>query len=237
MAEETMPEFTVVTEPQPDNPARPSSHLPADFFNNVSINREEFDQAFTYERNGVFQLAAGNTLPFTHAVLTTGDRPEVLETEQRGSAGGVWRECTGESIKQSKCCVYNCTNDECTPTKPKDAGATAHVYGTFQQPEHDISYMILLPTCSKCNNCHVASKTQTNFPLENEVAEVLYTVTTRDVRVIFVRISERTRQGKGAKGRGRALPGRGGGYHGKGGGRGGGPPPGAPPGAVIIGGN
>ena len=216
-----------------------SSYLPDEFFDNVSITRQQFDQAFAYVGNGVFQLAQGWTLPFTHAVLTTGDRPEDLETEKRGTAGGLWRDCTGESIRDSPCCVYNCTNPICTPNKHVQAGATAHVYGTFQLPEHDISYMILLPTCSMCNNWQTTRKTETNFPLEGELAHVLYTDTTdgtRVVRVIFVRISEKTNQVKGAHGKGSAPgPGKGGGYHGKGGGKGSGPPPGAPPGARIIG--
>ena len=226
-------------EPLVENPqvgAPSSSYLPAEFFHNVSITPQQFDQAFTYIGNGVFQLVPNCTLPFTHAVLTSEDRPEELETEQRGTAGGVWRACTGESIRQSYCCVHNCTNPACTPDKPARAGATAHVYATFQLPEHDISYMILLPTCSQCNNWLITRREGTNFPLPGELANVLYTVTNRVVRVIFVRISEKTRKGKGKGGRGSAPgPGQGGGYNGKGGGKGGGPPPGAPPNATIIG--
>ena len=186
-----------------------SSHLPNLFFQNAAITRDQFDECFEYLGNGIFQLAQGWSLPFTHAVLTTGDRATNLVTDQRNSAGNLWSASTGHSITTYQCCVYNCPNQGCTPDSPQRAGATAHVYATFQLSQHDISYMILLPTCSTCNNWLRCLAEATNFPLAGDQANVLYTFAAgaedsanRTVQLIFIQANDTTIGGKGRAGKG-----------------------------------
>ena len=177
-----------------------SSHLTEDFFENIGISKKEFDEMFEYVDNRIFRLRKGKSLPFTHAVSTTGDRARNLVSGNRGTAGELWRAATGRSIKDFLCCVLNCTNPACDPDDPKNAGATAHVYATFQLSHHDIRFMILLPTCSKCNNWQVCRNTGTNYPVTGQEANVL---TTKDeILLLFVEASDSTVGGKGGQGRG-----------------------------------
>lgn len=171
--------------------------------NNCFIHRA-FDDV---ERDGTVKLKKGYSLAFTHARKTTGDRPKtiaVLETGKRvlgKSAGGLWKACTGKSVREEECCVYNCTNPKCNPNdgKAQKARATAHVYGGFQSKY--IEYMILLPTCSKCNNWKQCKKTKTNYPVKGEEpAKTLYTVP--GAQLMFIEISPATGYGKGAAGKG-----------------------------------
>lgn len=122
-------------------PQLPLSHLPDSFFKNVTITRDHFDKCFIHLGDGIFQTASGWSLPFTHAVLTTGDRAQNLVTKKTGSAGELWQNSTGKSIKESHCCVFKCPNKKCTQASPQPAGATAYVYATFQLSHHDISFM------------------------------------------------------------------------------------------------
>lgn len=175
--------------------------------NNCFIHRA-FDDV---ECDGTVKLKKDYSLAFTHARKTTGDRPKTIAVLKTGklkgkrvlgnSAGGLWKACTGKSIREEECCVYNCTNPKCNPDRGKaqKAGATAHVYGRFQS-EH-IEYMILLPTCSKCNNWKQCAKTLTNHPVEGEEpAKTLYTVP--GAQLMFIEISSATASGKGAGGKG-----------------------------------
>ena len=193
-------------------------------------------RAFQDLGNGTFRLRQGWSLAFTHAMLTTGDHPTTIATPvQTGqpvcgsSAGALWSRCTGSPVTTQRCCVYNCPNPNCTPANPQQAGATAHVYATFQLSHHDTRYMILLPTCSYCNNWRQCIRSETNYPLTGQEASVLYTIT--GAQLMFIEVDSNTVSGKGAAGKG---TGKGGGFnHGKGGGKGG-HPPGAPPGANIV---
>ena len=202
--------------------------------NNCSIYR-----AFEDLGNGSFRLRPKWSLAFTHARMTTGDRPTTIASlKQTGEpltgqgAGDLWEKCTGSRVTALKCCVYNCPNPGCnphldpSPDHAQKAGATAHVYGTFQKSDDDIKYMILLPTCSFCNNYLQCLSSKTNFPLKGEEpANILYTIP--GAPLMFIEASEKTVQGKGEAGKG---SGKGGEYHGKGGGKGrqgklSGPPP------------
>ena len=163
--------------------------------------------AFVDLGNGTFRLKPGWTLGFTHAVLTTGDHPTTIASPvQSGqpvcgrSAGDVWSRCTGSSVTTQTCCVYNCSNVRCTPANPQPARATAHVYATFQLSDHNIRYMILLPTCSACNNCKQCLSCLTNYPLKGQQANILYTIT--EAQVMFVEVDDNTVSGKGAAGKG-----------------------------------
>ena len=206
--------------------------------NNCSINR-----AFEDLGNGSFRVRPDWSLAFTHARKTTGDRPTTIASlEQTGKpvsgqgAGDLWKKCTGSSITDLECCVYNCPNPQCNPhlvpSQAQKAGATAHVYGTFQKSDDDIKYMILLPTCSFCNNYLQCLRSKTNFPLKGEEpANILYTIP--GAPLMFIEASEETVQGKGEAGKG---TGKGGEYHGKEGGKGmQGKPSGPPPDVNVIG--
>lgn len=198
--------------------------------------------AFEDQGHGVFRLKPGWSLAFTHAVMTTGDHPTAIAipTESGApvcgrSAGDLWKRCTGSSVTTQTCCVFNCPNPKCHADtgNPQQAGATAHVYATFQTSDHDIGYMILLPTCSHCNNWMQCIRNEINFPLTGQEANILYTI--KAAKLMFIKVDSKVTSGKGAAGKG---TGKGGGYHGKGGGKGGkgNPPnpPGAPPDAQII---
>ena len=211
---------------------------------NKTTNICSIHRAFEDLGNGSFRLRPNWSLAFTHARLTTGDRPTTIASlEQTGKplsgqgAGDLWKKCTGSPVTALKCCVYNCPNPECNshldPSHAQNAGATAHVYGTFQSSDHDIRYMILLPTCSFCNNHLKCRSSKTNFPLEGEEpANILYTIT--GAQLMFIEVKEKIVKGKGAAGKG---TGKGGEYHGEGGGgKGGqGKPSGPPPGVNVIG--
>ena len=198
--------------------------LPASFYMDFGISEDVFQQAFGY-LNGTFQLKPGWSLAFTHAVLTTDDRAtNIAIPGQTGSAGELWRKCTGHSVKEEKCCVYNCPNENCRPKcSPQQALATAHVYCRSQTPKHDIRYMILIPTCGCCNNARQAANSETNFPPADQDAHILYTIT--GARMIFINVSDQTVAKKGGAGKG---TGKGGGYKGV-------YPPGPPKGARIVG--
>lgn len=85
--------------------------LPTSFYQDFGISQQVFHSAFDYVGNGVFKLKPGWLLPFTRAVLTTGDRATTVTTPaQSGSAGRLWTKCTGQSVMKEKCCVHNCPN-------------------------------------------------------------------------------------------------------------------------------
>ena len=149
---------------------------------------------------GLFRLRKGKSLQFTHAVATTGDRAKNLVSGISDSAGQLWQRATGKSIKDFRCCVSNCPSLACEPDNSMKAGATAHVYARFQLPHHDIRFMILLPTCSKCNNWQVCKGTQTNYPETGQKANVL--ITKEEILLLFVEASPSTVGGKGSQGRG-----------------------------------
>jgi len=200
-----------------------SSHLTEEFFKNIGITEDAFDEMFECVDvdKGLFRLRKGKSLQFTHAVSTTGDRAANLVSGIRGPAGELWRAATGSSIKDSLCCVSNCTNPACDPGDPKNAGATAHVYATFQLSHHDIRFMILLPTCSKCNNWQVCKGTKTNYPVTGQEANVL--ITKDEILLLFIEASASTVGGKGSQGRGTGDGGTFCGAKGKGRGKGSGP--------------
>ena len=218
---------------QPSASASSSSLLY--FLHFFGISQEDFNRAFHYCGNGrVYQLNENYSLAFTHSMLTTNDKPTVITHTGIGNrglpAGELWHACTGRRVTTEWCCVHNCPNPNCSPSNPQYAGATAHVYATFQSSDHNISYMILIPTCSFANNSGQCRKSNTNYPLTGQLANISCTNT--GARLIFVRVHVRTSTRKGEAGKG---TGRRGGYHGKGGGQGGeggqinngGPPPGA----------
>ena len=198
--------------------------LPASFYDDYGISEDVFQQAFDYRDDGTFQLKAKWSLAFTHAVLTTGDRAtNIAIPTQKGEAGNLWKNCTGHSVTEETCCVYNCPNKACSPEySPQKALATAHVYCRSQTPQHDIRYMILIPTCGCCNHARQAAKSETNFPPTDQDAHILYTIT--GARMIFIEVSDQTVLKKGV-GKG---TGQGGGYKGA-------YPPGPPEGASIVG--
>ena len=211
-----------------------ASCLPQSFFENAGITPDEFNRCFVHLDKGIFQLRSGSRpLAFTHAVLTTGDRPTNLVTGKSGSAGELWRDSTGDSMRNDQCCVNNCPNPNCSPTSPQPAGATAHVYDTFQLSHHDIGFMILLPTCTFCNNWFTCIRTETNYPKAGQNANVLYTVDSanRIVRVMFVEANSKTTTRKGDAGKG---TGKGGNCYDKGGNGGSNPKGGAPYGSNFV---
>lgn len=200
--------------------------LPASFYKDFGISEEVFQKAFDYLNDGTFQLKPEWSLAFTHAVLTTGDRAtNIAIPRQTGSAGELWNKCTGHSVTEEECCVYNCPNENCRPgpeCKPQQARATTHVYCRSQTPHHGIRFMILIPTCGCCNHAKQAAKSETNFPPTDQDAHILYTIT--GARMIFIEVSGQTVAKKGA-GKG---TGQGGGYKGA-------YLPGPPEGASIVG--
>jgi len=188
---------------------------------NETMNNCFIHRAFDDLHNGTVKLKDGWSLAFTHARKTTRDRPTtigVLEGTNTpvsaNSAGDLWKKCTKiPSIKDMKCCVYNCPNPECNPhlgpDKAQKAGATAHVYGRFQGSSDDIRYMILLLTCSYCNNWLKCLRHEANYPAEGEEpANTLYTI--RGAQLMFIEISDATIAGKEAAGKG---TGKGGDFH------------------------
>ncbi|KAJ7391067.1 hypothetical protein OS493_021088 [Desmophyllum pertusum] len=125
------------------------------FYQDFGITRAQFQAAFDVQK------------------LTTGDRATTIVRQGQvatgpalhtGSAGELWTKCRKQSVRDETCCVFNCPNPQCTPTSPQKAGATAHVYATFQKPGDDIRFMILLPTCSYDNHAWKAFKSETTFP-------------------------------------------------------------------------
>ena len=202
--------------------------LPASFYQDFGISPQVFHSAFTYLGNGVFQLKPGWSLAFTHAVLTTHDRATTITTPAKtGSAGDLWAGGTGHSVLSEKCCVFNCPNSKCQPGSRQQARATAHVYCTTQTAGHDIRFMMLIPTCSYCNNVWQAAKSETNFAPTGQDAYILYTET--GARVIFIKVSDQTVAKKGGgKGNTSYSTGQGGGHQGP-------YPPGPPPGASVVG--
>lgn len=176
--------------------------------NNCFIHR-----AFDDRYDGTVKLKDDWSLAFTHARKTTCDRPKTIAVREGTntpmsaySAGDLWKRCTGiPSIKGMKCCVYNCPNPKCNPhlgpDKAQNAGATAHVYGRFQRPDDDIRYMILLLTCSCCNNWLQCLRNLANYPVAGEKpANTLYTLP--GAQLMFIEVSDATVAGKGAAGKG-----------------------------------
>ena len=191
---------------------------------NETMNNCFIHSAFDDLHNGTVKLKDGWSLAFTHARKTTCDRPKTIAVLEKtgipvsgSSAGELWKTCTGiPSIRDMKCCVYNCPNPNCNPhlgpDKAQKAGATAHVYGRFQRSGDDIRYMILLLTCSKCNNWRQCLSSLTNHPVEGEdPANTLYTLP--GAQLMFIEVSDATVAGKGAAGKG---TGKGGNFQGKG---------------------
>ena len=211
--------------------ASPTPALTPTFYQDFGITRAQFQAAFDVQSDGTFKLKPGWSLQFTHAELTTGDRATTVVRQGQvatgpalhtGSAGELWKKCRKQSVRDETCCVFNCPNPQCTPTSPQKAGATAHVYATFQKPGDDIRFMILLPTCSYDNHAWQAFKSETTFPQPGQQAYMLCTVI--GARMIFIEVNAKTEAKKGGKGKG---TGKGGGYKGH-------YPPGAPPGANLI---
>ena len=209
-----------------------ASTLPTKFYIDFGIDPDSFRSAFQDAGNAMYRLKLGWSLGFTHAVLTTGDKLKTVASVgghplEARAAGELWKMCTkGKPVTEEYCCVHNCTNPNCTPTSPQKAGATAHVYASFQTPEKDIRFMILLPTCSADNHAGKCRKEEVNFAETGKDAYVLYTaLSDPPPRDIFIEVSDATASGKGSKGKGT----------GKGGGLKDDFPPGPPVGAKIAG--
>ena len=121
---------------------------------------------------GLYSCKVDHQWPPNNYCLTWAD----WTTSARGQgAGDLWKKCTGSPVTAMECCVYNCPNQKCNlhlgTSHAQKAGATAHVYGTFQSSDHDIRYMILLPTCSTCSTCNNYQQclsSKTNFPTKGE---------------------------------------------------------------------
>ena len=185
-----------------------SMTYPEGFYTNFGMSEELFA---TFEDQGDGTFIAAQGFIFVHAVLTSYDNPTTMATNnetqqpvQASSAGGLWATCTGSPISSSPCCVENCTNPHhgCSADSPLNAGATAHVYLTSQSPEHHIEYMLLIPTCSGCNNHWQCSNNDTNFPLPDQVAKPLRA--RPGTQAMFIRIDNNTarRKGDGKRGTG-----------------------------------
>lgn len=179
---------------------------------NETMNNCFIHRAFDDLYDGTVKLKDDWSLAFTHARKTTGDHPKTIAVLENGGpvsgydAGDLWKKCTKIGlISDMKCCVYNCPNSKCNahvaPENAQNAGATAHVYGRFQTSNDEIKYMILLLTCSNCNNWLCTRKHHTNFPLEGEEpANTLYTMP--GAQLMFIEVSEATVRGKGDAGKG-----------------------------------
>ena len=209
-----------------------ASTLPPEFYNAFGIDSASFQSAFQDSGNEMFSLRPGWSLGFTHAVLTTGDKPKTVASArghplEASAAGELWKKCTkGTPVTEEYCCVHNCTNPNCKPTSPQKAGASAHVYASFQTREKDIRFVILFPKCSADNHAGKCRKEEVNFAETGKDAYVLYTALRNPPpRVIFIEVSNATASGKGSKGKGK----------GEGGGLKGDYPPGPPDGALIAG--
>ena len=186
-----------------------ASTLPTKFYKDFGIDPDSFRSAFQDAGNAMYRLKLGWSLGFTHAVLTTGDKLKTVASVgghplEARAAGELWKMCTkGKPVTEEYCCVHNCTNPNCTPTSPQKAGATAHVYASFQTPEKDIRFMILLPTCSADNHAGKCRKEEVNFAEIGKDAYVLYTaLSDPPPRDIFIEVSDATASGKGSKGKG-----------------------------------
>ena len=186
-----------------------ASTLPTKFYIDFGIDPDSFRSAFQDAGNAMYRLKLGWSLGFTHAVLTTGDKLKTVASVgghplEARAAGELWKMCTkGKPVTEEYCCVHNCTNPNCTPTSPQKAGATAHVYASFQTPEKDIRFMILLPTCSADNHAGKCRKEEVNFAETGKDAYVLYTaLSDPPPRDIFIEVSDATASGKGSKGKG-----------------------------------
>ncbi|CAH3039939.1 unnamed protein product [Pocillopora meandrina] len=55
-----------------------ASTLPPEFYNVFGIDSASFQSAFQDSGNEMFSLRPGWSLGFTHAVLTTGDKPKTV---------------------------------------------------------------------------------------------------------------------------------------------------------------
>ena len=190
-------------------------HLFLNSVANETMNKCFIHRAFIDQLDGTVKLKDDWSLAFTHARKTTRDIPTTIavldeENGQRVSgkdAGDLWKKCTGiTSIREMKCCVFNCPSKKCNPhlgvDKAQDAGATAHVYGNFQRSRDDhIRYMIFLLTCTCCNNWLQCQRNKVNYPVEGEEpAQTLYTIP--GAQLMFIEVSEATVIGKGDAGKG-----------------------------------
>ena len=107
-----------------------ASTLPPDFYKDFAIEQDLFQSAFQDSGNAMFSLRPGWSLGFTHAVLTTCDKPKTVasvggEPLEASAAGELWKKCTkGTPVTEEYCCVHNCTNPNCKPTSPQKARAT-----------------------------------------------------------------------------------------------------------------
>lgn len=176
------------------------------FHQHFGMSDEQF-ATFQDQGNGTFIATQG--FDFVHAVLTTNDHPTTIaintatqQPVQASGAGALWQTCTGSPIGSNPCAVSNCTNfnRDCS-VHPQHAGATAHVYLTSQTPNHQIEYMVLMPTCCGNNNHLQCHNNNTNFPLGGQEANVLQA--RPGTPVMFIRIDRNTAGRKGGKGRGK----------------------------------
>lgn len=179
---------------------------PEGFHHHFGMSDEQF-ATFQDQGNGTFIATEG--FEFVHAVLTTNDHPTTIAIDtttqqpvQAGGAGALWQTCTGSPIGSNPCAVSNCTNiNRGCSVNPQNAGATAHVYLTSQTPNHQIEYMVLMPTCCGNNNHWQCHNNNTNFPLSGQEANVLQA--RPGTPVMFIRIDRNTAGRKGDKGRGK----------------------------------
>lgn len=186
-------------------PGLSMSH-PEGFHHHFGMSDEQF-ATFQDQENGTFIATEG--FSFVHAVSTTNDHPTTIaintatkQPVQAGGAGALWQTCTGSPIGTNSCAVSICTNINrgCSGSNPQDAGATAHVYLTSQTPNHQIEYMVLMPTCSGNNNHWQCHNNSTNFPPSGQEANVLQA--RPGTPVMFIRIDRNTAGRKGGKGKG-----------------------------------
>ena len=174
---------------------------PQGFHHHFGLSDEQF-ATFQDQGNGTFIATQG--FNFVHAVLTTNDHPTTIATiaaaqhpVQAGSAGELWRTCTGCPINSNPCAVSNCTNiNHSCSVNPQHAGATAHVY-----LDHEIEYMVLMPTCCGNNNHWQCHNNNTNFPLAGQEANILQA--RPGTPVMFIQIERNTAGRKGGKARGK----------------------------------
>ena len=78
-----------------------ASTLPPDFYKDFGIEQDLFQSAFQDSGNAMFSLRPGWSLGFTHAVLTTGDKPKTVASVgghplEASAAGKLWKKCTKE---------------------------------------------------------------------------------------------------------------------------------------------
>ena len=73
-----------------------ASTLPPEFYNAFGIDSASFQSTFQDSGNEMFSLRPGWSLGFTHAVLTTGDKPKTVASVrghplEASAAGELWK--------------------------------------------------------------------------------------------------------------------------------------------------